>query len=82
MTGIYTRYNELLAKKEIRDGQKYRYMDVQDATGLSAVTVTRYAKNNVTRFDEKTVTKLCNFLGCELHEFLMPKVSTQAVAAS
>ena len=74
---IYTRYNELLAQKEIRDDRKYTYLNVQEATGLAQGTITVYAKNRVTSFSAKTLIALCNFFECPLDEFLksMPQTA-------
>jgi len=70
MAQITNRFRILLAQKELRDGRRYTYDDIYEATGIGPGTLSSYAKNTVTRFDEKTLVSLCNFLECELAELI------------
>lgn len=70
MAQIKNRFRILLAQKENRDGRRYTYEDIYETTGVGPGTLSSYAKNTVTRFDEKTLVALCDFLGCELAELI------------
>lgn len=70
MAQIRNRFRVLLAQKELRDGRRYTYEDIYQATGIGPGTLSSYAKNTVTRFDERTLIALCDFLECELAELI------------
>lgn len=78
MAQIRNRFRILLAQKELRDDRRYTYDDIYEATGIGPGTLSSYAKNTVTRFDEKTLIALCDFLECELAELIeYPPVQSQ-----
>lgn len=78
MAQIRNRFRILLAQKELRDDRRYTYDDIYEATGIGPGTLSSYAKNTVTRFDEKTLIALCDFLECELAELIeYPSVQSQ-----
>lgn len=70
MSKIRNRFEILLAEKQLRDERQYTYEDIHAATGISPNTLTAYVKQRVTRFDNRTVTALCNWLDCDLSELL------------
>lgn len=70
MSKIRNRFKVLLAQKEVRDGRAYTYDDIRSATGISATTLTSYARNRVTRFDESTLVTLCEWLECDLSDLI------------
>ena len=83
MAQIRNRFRILLAQKESKDERRYTYDDIYKATGIGPGTLSSYAKNTVTRFDERTLVALCDFLGCELAELIEypPDLSQQNTSA-
>ena len=78
MSKIRNRFEILLAEKQLRDERQYTYDDIYAATGISPNTLTAYVKQRVTRFDNRTVTALCDWLDCDLSELLeYPPESSQ-----
>lgn len=70
MTQIRNRFRILLAQKETRDGRRYTYEDIQNATNISPTTLASYAKGRVSRFDSRTLIALCDWLECEIGELI------------
>lgn len=67
---VRNRFRVLLAQKEVRDGRSYTYEDINEETGISPNTLTSYAKGRVSRFDERTIVALCDWLECELADLI------------
>lgn len=84
MAKIRNRFKILLAQKEVRDGRSYTYEDIQSETGVSPTTIANYAQGRVTRFDEVTLVKLCDWLDCELSDLIAypPALSQQETRAA
>lgn len=70
-TRIVNRFRELLAVKERREGRNISQRVAAEEMELSKTTVDRYARNEVTRYDEPIVLAMCNYLGCTVGEFLV-----------
>jgi transcriptional regulator with XRE-family HTH domain len=68
---IVNRYQELLARKERHEGRRITQRTAAEETGLTTVTIGRYARNEVSRYDEPILLILCNYLGCTIGEFLV-----------
>lgn len=78
MAKVRNRFKILLAQKETRDNRSYTYEDIQKATGISPTTLASYAKGRVSRFDEKTIIALCDWLECDLGDLIeYPPVQSQ-----
>lgn len=60
---LKNRLAELIAAHERTTRRKWTYDDISKATGISTSTLSAYALNKVTRFDEATVVPLMEFLG-------------------
>lgn len=71
MTKIRNRFKILLAQKEAVDGRSYTYDDIYNYTGISPNTLTSYAKGRVSRYDEKTLMALCDWLDCGIADLLV-----------
>lgn len=77
---IKTRILELMAKKQsdmaLKEGKPIRLSMTQLAedTKISRVTLARWVKGEVTRFDEETVIKLCQYFDCDLCDLLYIEV--------
>lgn len=67
---IKIRFNILLAEKEYRDGRKYTYADIHDATGLATSTITDWAQGNVRYISTSTLGSLISFFNCEIGDLL------------
>ncbi|MEH2067860.1 MAG: helix-turn-helix transcriptional regulator [Nostoc sp.] len=50
---------QLMEQKGINQKQ------LADQTGLSPTTVSKLYRNQLDRFDKKTITKLCDYFGCK-----------------
>lgn len=68
---INNRLKILLAEKENREGRKITYETVQNETGISPSTLVGFANNRVTRFDEVTLVKLCEYFNCDIGDLLV-----------
>lgn len=78
MATVRNRFKILLAQKEARDERSYTYEEIYAVTGISPTTLTSYAQGRVARFDSSTLTKLCDWLECELSDLLVyPPVMSQ-----
>lgn len=84
MAKIRNRFKILLAQKESRDGRNYTYRDIYAETGVSPTTLTAFARDDVSRFDEITLVKLCDWFDCELSDLLVypPAKSQQGLATA
>lgn len=75
---VRNRFKILLAQKEARDGRNYTYSDISQATGIAPNTLSAYANQSVSRFDESILVRLCEFFDCTLAELLeYPPVTSQ-----
>lgn len=68
---IRNRYQELLSVKERREQRKITQRIAAKEIGVTTVTIGRYARNEVERYDEEVILAMCNYLGCSLSEFLV-----------
>ena len=68
---IYNRVKILIAEKEMREGRKWPYRAIAEATGISTSTLSNYALQNVARFDASTLNALCHFFNCQPGEILI-----------
>lgn len=68
---IRNRYQELLSIKERREGRRITQRVAAEEIGVTTVTIGRYARNEVERYDESTILAMCKYLGCTLGEFLV-----------
>jgi len=67
---IRTKLKELVLQKAAKENTFIRKSDIKRATGLGKPTIARWMDGTVTRFDDKTITALCRFLGCEIGDLL------------
>ncbi len=67
---IRTLFKVALAKKEIRDGKSYSYVEIQQATGVATSTLTDWAKGRTKNISLGTLAALCAFLGCQPGDML------------
>jgi DNA-binding Xre family transcriptional regulator len=73
---IVNRFNNLLAQVEVETGNRPTYREIQQETGIAISTLSSYATNQVSRYDERTVIELCQFFdkrlddGCTLADLL------------
>jgi DNA-binding Xre family transcriptional regulator len=68
---IISRFSVLLAEKELKEGRKYTYREIEQITGVNKNTIGLWVKGKVQRFDSQTIESLCNFLGCQPGELLV-----------
>ncbi len=72
---IRNRFKIILAEKEVRDGKRYTYLDIQAATGIATSTLTDWAKGKTRYASFDTLAALCHFFECkpgDLLEYLPP----------
>ena len=75
MSKVYTRYNELIAQKEVIEGRRFTYKEISEDTGLAVGTIGSYRNGTVTRYDGDTLIALCNFLDCDLGDLMRVKTA-------
>ena len=68
---IANRFRELLAVKERREGRRISQRTAAEEMGLTQVTIGRYARNELSRYDESIILAMCNYLGCSVGDFLI-----------
>lgn len=62
---LRTRLKILMAEKQGKDGRRVTYADIGAATGIAPSTLSEFANQHVTRYDERTIASLCFFFGCQ-----------------
>lgn len=79
---IQNRFKVKLAEKEMADGRKYTYLDIQAETGIATSTLTDWAKNRTRYFSADTLAALCLFFGCQPGDLLahIPPGATEPTA--
>lgn len=60
----------LLAQKEMRDGRTISLRKAAFETGVREYTVYGFANNTLREYPADAVAKLCEYLGCEVGDFL------------
>ncbi len=68
---IISRFAILLAEKELKEGRKYTYRDIEQITGVNKNTIGLWVKGRVQRFDSQTIDALCEFLECQPGDLLV-----------
>ena len=68
---IISSFKVLLAEKELRDGRKYTYRDIEQATGVNKNTIGLWIGGKVQRFDAPTLEALCTYLDCTVGDLLV-----------
>jgi putative transcriptional regulator len=68
---------KLLSIKQANENRRITYRAIQEATGVSASTISRMATNKITRFDSETLSALCAYFGCELGDLLVYEENTK-----
>ena len=72
---IRNRFKIALAEKEVKDGRRYTYRDIQELTGVSTSTLTDWAQGKVKNVAVDTLAALCFFFECQpsaLLEYMAP----------
>jgi Predicted transcriptional regulator len=71
MKRVRNRFHELLARKARHEGRRISQRTAADETGLAKATIDRYARNDVTRYDEPILLVLCDYLKCSVSDLLV-----------
>lgn len=61
----------LLSQRQSREKRKISYHDIAKATGIPPSTISRMARDKVTRFDADTLSALCAYFECALGDLLV-----------
>jgi transcriptional regulator with XRE-family HTH domain len=79
---VSNRFAELLAQRERIERRSISMNEIANATGITRMTLHSYAKNAVTRFDERVIIALCRYFGVGISELLVidEKTTVQAPA--
>jgi putative transcriptional regulator len=67
---VHNRFKILLAEKELREGRRISYKEIQEETGIAASSLSAWATNSINRYDRKTIDKLCAYFGCAVGDLL------------
>lgn len=71
-TIMRNRFAVLLAQKAERDGRgKISHEEVAEKTNVGLSTISRYANNRVGQYSDRVVLALCDYLDCEIGDFLV-----------
>lgn len=62
---------QLLSHRQMQEKRKISYREIARATGLPTSTISRMARDEVTRFDAETLSALCAYFDCKLGELLV-----------
>jgi putative transcriptional regulator len=62
---------KLINQKRLQDDKRITLRDIQEATGVQASTLSRMAKNKMTRFESKTLCALCKYFCCSVGDLLV-----------
>lgn len=65
-----TNLKQLILNKSARDGRRISYKEVAEETGLSEITISRWARGEVARLELETINSLCKYLGCTFEELI------------
>ncbi|MEN2765739.1 helix-turn-helix domain-containing protein [Ornithinibacillus xuwenensis] len=65
MKKVTFKLNELMGKHRVRSIRK-----LSEDTGINRYTLSKMYDNELTRMDAATLSTLCNYFGCELHELI------------
>lgn len=68
---IQTRFLELLAIKQRREGRKITREMIAQETGLSLTSVQNWATGQITRFDDVQIATFCKYFDCEIKDLLI-----------
>lgn len=69
-TKFHVHLKKLVLEKSAKSGERITQKDVEEATGLSAVTIRRWYTGEVARVEADTVGRLTRYLGVGMHELL------------
>lgn len=62
---------QLLSQRESREKRRISYREIARATGLPTSTISRMARDEVTRFEAETLSALCAYFECALGDLLV-----------
>lgn len=61
---IRNRLRVVIAQKELQDGRKYTYKNIQEITGIATSTLIDWTKGRARLISVETLATLCDFLEC------------------
>ncbi len=62
---------QLRAERIAREKRDISYREIAKVTGVPVSTISRMARDKVTRFDAETLSALCAYFGCALGDLLV-----------
>ena len=65
----------LLTEKEKREKRRITYTEIAEAVETSVNVISRWIKNDVSRFDAPLVEKLCIYFECDLCDLLYLEIA-------
>ncbi len=65
-----TNLKQLLFQKEAKMGNAITRKQIQDATGISQVTISRWYNGTIDRVEAETVNAFCGYLGCNMADLI------------
>jgi len=67
---IRSNFKLLHARKEINEGRRIPYREIQRKTGIATSTLSSLANNEVRRYDANTLSRLCDYFQCEVGDLI------------
>jgi DNA-binding Xre family transcriptional regulator len=72
MKTVTNRLRILMAEKATRDGRSAAtYRAINESTGISTSTLSKWANNAITSYDKNHIAKLCEFFECDIKDLLI-----------
>lgn len=65
-----TRILQLMAQKQLKEGRIISQATVAAESGITRQTINKWVSGDLHRFDEETITKLCEYFECALSDLL------------
>jgi DNA-binding Xre family transcriptional regulator len=65
-----TNVRQLILDKSAREGRRITYKEVANDIGLSEITISRWARNEIERIDLSMIKLLCDYFNCTFEELV------------
>lgn len=70
MSRVRTRIIALMGEKQRQEGRIISATVVAEEVGLSRTTIYNWINDDIRRFDEPTLKKLCDYFNCEVGDLI------------
>ncbi len=67
---IRCNFKILLAQKEVKEGRRITYREINNFTKIAESTLSALANNEVGLYADSTLSRLCAYFGCGIDDLL------------